>query len=154
MATSLEWEVGTTTTVLGTELNSLANGSYTAAGTAYDNTPGGINNYTDAVFELAVTFGANATANTTVDLYAAPAVDGGTTNYADAPSATNPANDIFVGSFQCRAATAHRMTVGSVQNPVRLPPFSQKFYAKNGSGQAFPASGSTIKMTPMRRKAV
>jgi hypothetical protein len=154
MATSLEWEVGSTVTVLGTELNSLATGSYTAAGTAYDNTPGGANNYTDATFELNVTFGSNATVNTTVDLYAAPAVDGGTTNYADAPSATNPAPDIFVGSFICRATAAHHMTIGDINNPVKLPPFSQKFYAKNGAGVAFPATGSTIKMTPMRRKAV
>jgi hypothetical protein len=66
MATSLEWEVGTTTTVLGTELNALASGSYTAAGTAYDNTPGGANNYTDATFELAVTFGSNATIRPTM----------------------------------------------------------------------------------------
>jgi hypothetical protein len=154
VATSLEWEVGTTTTVLGTELNALANGSYTVGGTAYDNTPGGTNNYTDATFELSTTFGSNATINTTVDLYCAPAVDGGTTNYADAPSATNPANDIFVGSFICRATTAHRMTIGAENQIVKLPPFSLKFYAKNGAGVAFPATGSTIKMTPMRRKAV
>jgi hypothetical protein len=137
MATSLEWEVGTTVSVLSTELNSLATGSYTAAGTAYDNTPGGANNYTDAIFEMSTTFGSNATANTTVDLYSAPAVDGGTTNYADAPSATNPANDIFIGSFICRATTAHRMTIGDINNPVKLPPFSQKFYAKNGAGYPF-----------------
>jgi hypothetical protein len=152
--TSLEWEVASITTVLDTQLNSLANGSYTAAGSAYDNTPGGPNNYTGAIFELVVTFGSNATANTTVDLYATVAVDGGTTNYADAPSSTNPATDIYIGSFICRAATAHRMTVGSFQNPVRLPPFSMKFYAKNGAGVAFPASNSTIKMVALRLKAV
>jgi hypothetical protein len=152
LATSLEWEIASITTVLSTELNSLANGSYTAAGSAYDNTPGGTNNYLWGSFELAVTFGSNATASTTVDLYASPTLDG--TNYMDAPSSTNPATDLFVGSFICRATTAHRMSIGTIQNPVRLPPFSVKFYAKNGSGQAFPASGSTIKMVAYRQKAV
>jgi hypothetical protein len=152
MATSLEWESASLVTILSTELNSLANGSYTVASAAYDNTPGGTNNYTGAIFQMAVTFGSNATANTTVDLWGVPALDG--TNYADAPSATNPAPDCYIGSFVCRAATAHLMTIGSMQNPVRLPPNLVKFYAKNGAGVAFPASGSTIKMEALRLKAV
>lgn len=137
MATQTTFSAYTATlaNVLSTELDSLANGSATAAGTAYDNTTN-LDLWAD--FVLDVTFASNPTAGSTIDLYLIPSVDG--TNYAD--SAVLPAS-YLVGSFVLRAvSTAQKVAL------LRVPllPGKAKFAAVNNSGQAFPASGSTVKL--------
>jgi hypothetical protein len=139
-------QAGTPTSALTTELNSLANAAATAAGPAQDNTT---NKDLYADFFLNVTFGSAPTAGATVDLYMLPSIDNGT-SYADAVVAATPARGMLVGSFSCRAVTsAQVMTISNV-------PIGEKFKMQvvNNSGQAFPASGSTVKYQSWKLEAV
>jgi hypothetical protein len=143
MAGEFKWKADSITSLLTTELNSLANNTGSAVGTEYDNSTN-LNMYAD--FELNVTFGGNATADTTVDLYLIPAADG--TNYDDGSATVQPLNH-YVGSFSLRAATAHKVVLRNIV----IPPTKFKVIVyNNGSGQAFPASGSTVKMVPYREQ--
>jgi hypothetical protein len=128
---------GTGASTLTTELNALANGSYSAASAAIDNTSN-LDLFDD--LELTVTYGTNPTANAPVEIYLIPSTDG--TNYADSGT---PARNLFVGSFLVQATTgAQRL----ILRGVPLPPGKFKYVAKNASGFAFPATGTVIKRTP------
>ncbi len=142
MGGQLKLSADAITTLMTTELDSLANGSASALGTAYANQTN-LNEFGD--FELTVTFGGNATVDTTVDLYLVPATDG--TNYNDGSSSVQPAN-FYRGSWVMRATTAHKLTI----HGVILPPVPFKVLVLNGSGQNFPASGSTVKMVGYRQQ--
>lgn len=144
--TSLKLEAASIATIASTELNSLANGS-AALGAEYDNATG---LYLWGLFELNVTFGTNPTAGNTVDLYIIPAPDG--TNYDDytTGAAGIAPSTCYVGGFPLRAVTsAQKIPLGTVRR-IDLPPTKFKVLLVNGSGQAFPASGSTVKMVPYR----
>ncbi len=92
-----------------------------------------------------MTYGANATAGTTVDIYLIPAYDG--TNYPDNQNMAS----VFLGSFPMRAATAHVIPLrGPMGALIAIPPCKFKVRVMNNSGQNFPASGSTLKMLPYR----
>jgi hypothetical protein len=145
---SIKLEQAAITTLLSTELNSLANNAG-ALGVEYDNAT---NDYIYGLFELAVTFGSNPTAGNTVDLYLIPCPDG--TNYDDAvtgASGAAPAS-CYAGGFPLRAVTtAQRVPLGfGASGPVLLPPCKFKAFVLNKSGVAMPASGSTIKMVAYR----
>lgn len=144
---SIKYEAAAITSLLTTELNSLASSARTAVGTEYDNSA---NLYTFGLFELNVTFGAGPTAGTLVDLYAIPAPDG--TNYDDGSSSVAPPANCYIGSFPVRAVTtAQKIPLGlGARGLVTLPPTKFKLIAYNGTNQAFPASGSTVKMIPFR----
>lgn len=146
MAT-IKQEAGSITTIASTELNSLANNGG-ALGAEYDNAT---NLYLFGLFELNVTFGTNPTAGNTVDLYLIPAPDG--TNYDDATTGASGAAPApcYVGSFPVRAVTsAQKIPLGHGQALINLPPTKFKAFLLNKSGQAFPASGSTLKLIPHR----
>lgn len=144
-------EAAAITSLLTTELNSLANSNASSLGTAYDNAT---NLYPFALFELNVTFGTNPTAGSVCDLYLVPAADG--TNYDDSTTGATLLTPVtsFVGSFPLRAVTtAQKVPLGVVWR-IELPPTNFKAQIINRSGQAFPASGSTLKMVPYRRQIV
>lgn len=139
--------------LMTTELNSLANGSG-ALGAEYDNAT---NLYLYGLFELNVTFGSNPTAGNLVNLYLIPAPDG--TNYDDAVTGASPnaPSTMYVGGFPVRAVTTEqKIPLGGpgIPNLVPLPPTKFKAFLINNSGQAFPASGSTLKMVPYRLQVV
>lgn len=131
---------GSAANALTTELDALANGSYTAASAE-------INNSSDLYLfndlELTVTFGSAPTVNNPIEMYLIPSIDG--TNFADGGGAVAPARNLYVGSFLLRAVTTAQRCL---LRGVPLPPGKYKYVAKNGSGQAFPASGSVIKRIP------
>lgn len=148
---SIKLEAAAITTVASTELNSLANAAL-ALGAEYDNSSG---LYLYGLFELNVTFGSNPTAGNTVDLYLIPAPDG--TNYDDAVTGASGTAPIttYVGGFPLRAVTtAQKVPLGIGLTLVNLPPTKFKVAVKNGSGQAFPSSGSTVKLIPYRYQSV
>jgi hypothetical protein len=151
MAT-IKLEAAAITTVASTELNSLAN-SAGALGAEYDNAAG---LYMMGVFELNVTFGTNPTAGSTVDLYIIPAPDG--TNYDDAVTGASGAAPMtaYAGGFPLRAVTtAQKVPLGmGIGGAVPIPPVKFKCFLLNKSGQAFPASGSTLKLVPFRYQSV
>lgn len=148
---SIKLEAAAISSIATTELNSLANNAG-VLGAEYDNSAG---LYMFGVFELNVTFGTNPTAGNTVDLYLIPAPDG--TNYDDAVTGASGAAPIttYVGGFPVRAVTtAQKVPLGLGLTLINLPPTKFKAFLLNKSGQAFPASGSTLKMVPYRYQSV
>lgn len=122
--------------LITTGLNTLANNTYTAVGTEYDNSSG---LYRWGMAELVFTFGTNPTAGTSLDLFLVTAVDG--TNYEDGGGSVKPGAGSQVGSFECRAVT-------TVQRrfcfPFLLPPTKFKpIVYNNGTGQSTSTSPST-----------
>lgn len=149
---SMKLEAAAIATMASTELNSLANNG-AALGAEYDNAT---NLYLFGLFELNVTFGSAPTEGSTVDMYIIPAPDG--TNYDDAvtgASGVAPGTS-YAGGFPLRAVTtAQKVPLGlGIRGRVELPPTKFKVFIVNRSGQAFPASGSTIKMVPYRYQSV
>lgn len=148
---SIKLEAAAIASLATTELNSLANNAG-ALGAEYDNSTG---LYLYGLFELNVTFGSAPTAGNTVDLYLIPAPDA--TNYDDAVTGASGSAPIttYVGGFPLRAVTtAQKVPLGLGLTLVNLPPTKFKAFLLNKSGQAFPASGSTLKMVPYRYQSV
>lgn len=132
--------------VLSTELNSLASAARTAAGTALDNATN-LDKY--AYLEVAVTFAVAPSATAYLNIYMVMAPDG--TNYADGSGSVAPGADTLIVTIPILASTsAQRKTVG----PIWLPPTKVKFLLENQSGQAFPASGSTLGLFSANEKVV
>lgn len=130
--------------VLTTELDALANGSFSAVGTELANQT---NKDRFAVAELEVDFVSAPTDFSTCDLYAVTALDG--TNYPDGGGATRPSQEQFVASFQLLATTSAQRLHSA---PFELLGGKTKFILKNNSGQAFPASGSTVRLYTFNRE--
>ncbi len=132
---------------MSTELNSLANNTAAAQATgtnaAFDNGTS-TNRYFWGDFELRVTFGSAPTNGTTVDLYMIPLSSDGS-NFVDFVTSNLPPA-LFVGSFVVRNVnTAQVLMVRGIPLPA------DKFILgvlNNGTGQAFPSSGSTVKIRP------
>ncbi len=137
MATQTTFSVYTQSlaTLMSTDLNALANGSAILGTVAVIDNTTNLDLWAD--FQLDVDFVSAPTANTTVDLYLLPSLDG--TNYA---TGTATLVQYFAGSFPMTATTA-----AFVASLMRVPliPGKLKPYLVNGSGQAFPATGTTVK---------
>lgn len=144
-ATIKQLKYETITSVMTTELNSLANNAR-----AISAAMGG--DATDANllgdWELAVTFGVAPTLDATIDLYLVRAADG--TNYEDGDASIRPQANAFVGSFQARAVTtAQRLVIPDVPMP---PGLYKAVIHNNATGQAFAASGNTLKVRTHNRQ--
>ena len=128
--------LGTLTTYLTTELNSMASAA-NVIGAA-------IANQTDKnklmIAELVVTYGVAPAAGKSVDLYAVLSADG--TNYSDG-DATIDQLMVYLCSFPLRAVTTAQRIV--VPNIPLLAPASFKLVLLNEAGQAMAASGNTLK---------
>lgn len=122
--------------LLTTELNALANGSYSAVGTELDN---GSNLDRFGVAELIVDFVSAPTDRAAIDLYGVLAPNG--TNYADGGGATRPSAFLYLGTFQCLATTAAQRLLTA---RFELQPCKMKLVIHNRSGQDFPATGSIV----------
>lgn len=124
----------TATTALSTGLNSLANNTNSAASTTIDNTTN-LDLFLDAELVLAAQGSARST-GATVSLYMVTALDG--TNFDDANEVTAE----LVAVYPLDAATtARRRTV----RDIPIPPASFQLFLRNSTGQAFAASGNTIR---------
>jgi hypothetical protein len=130
---------GSNTSALTTELNSLANNTYSAAGSAQDNSS---NHDIWADFLATVTFGTSPTVGTSLDLYVMPALESSSQVYSDGGGAVAPSGALYVGSFILRAVT----TAQNVHvRQVPLPPGSWRVVLhNNGTGQTLAASGNTV----------
>lgn len=141
---SIKLEAGSITSIMTTELNSLANNA-AAIGAEFDNSAG---LWLFGLFELNVTFGTGPTAGSTVDLYIIPAPDG--TNFDDAvtgASGSAPSTS-YAGGFPLRSVTSAQKVPLGVVRRIELPPTKLKAFVINRSGQSFPSSGSTVKLVP------
>lgn len=139
MPNAVKWSaVSSAVTALSTELDSLGDGSYSAAGSVVDNASEH-NVYGD--FELHVSFGSAPSGDGFISLYLLTALDG--TNYQDGGGSVAPPHTAWRGNFPLRAVTdAQRVHL----HGIVLPPSKFKAVIRNSSGQAFPSSGSTVKL--------
>lgn len=128
--------------LLTTELNALADGGQSVGGTELDNATNK-DRWAVAVLNLDTVAATDALA--VCELFQIIAPDG--TNYEDSTVVTETAR---CATFQVAAvATAQRI----VSNPFRLRgPFKTKFILKNRSGEAFPATGSTVEIHTFNRE--
>jgi hypothetical protein len=134
--TTIKWSaLGSDTSYLTTELNSLANAAR-VLGAEIDNTSG------KDLFSLVelnlATQGSARSAGGYVGLYVIKASDG--TNYEYGDASTAPPSTSWVGGFPLDAATTARLV--SIQ--IQLPPCKFKLLVVNATGQAFAASGTTV----------
>jgi hypothetical protein len=130
---------GTQTSVLTTELNSLASAAVCTASAAQDNDTAGTRD-TYAQFEVYLAAqGSNRTAGASISLYLVPESDG--TNYGNT---TDECLDNYLAwSWGLDdAALAARYLIADC---VRLPVGDWKALIKNSTGQAFASSGNTVK---------
>ena len=125
--------------VLTTELNALAAGSRTNAGTEIRND---VNFDQIGKLEINVTFASAPAAGDYLDIHMVQAPDG--TNYEDGSSTVDPGPHTLKASVQVRAvATAQRLMTRIFQ----LEPGKTKFILVNRNAtQAFPATGSTVEL--------
>lgn len=131
-------------TVLTTELDSLADAAYSGVGSELENAT---NKDRFGIAEVGVTFGSAPTDYSVLDLYMVTALDG--TNYPDGSASLRPSQEKWVGSFQLRAVT----TAQRVQcAPFEMLGCKSKFILRNGSGQALPASGTTVNLYTFNRE--
>lgn len=141
MATTFttQYYSGTNTSILTTELNSLANntGAISSAITFSET------DYLMGLWELVVTFGVAPSANTGVSVWILAAPDG--TNYEDGSSSVFPQRSPDI-VLPCRAIT----TAQRIIKMGPLLPGTTKFLLKNdGTGQTMAASGNTLKIQPI-----
>ena len=129
--------------VLSTELNALASAGRSAAGTEVDN---GANLDMFGALELQVTFGTAPSAGGYVEIYMVTAPDG--TNYEDGSGTVDPGTHKLIDRIPVRAVTTPQRLTGRM---IPLLPEKTKFLLYNGSGQAFPASGSTLTLYTTNR---
>ena len=123
------------TNALTTELNALANATASAASAAIDNSTGR-DLYMDLELNLAVQ-GSARSSGAIVSVYMVASLDGGST-YAD----VNTGVAELVAVFPLDAAVTARV---AVRRRIPLSPGLFKLVALNGTGQAFAATGSTLR---------
>lgn len=140
MPSAIKWEAGwvSRSNVLSTELNALANAARTAAGTEVDNATN-LDQY--GKVEINVDFVSAPSAGAYFDLHMLTAPDG--TDYEDGSGSVDPGSHTLVARIPVRADTAAQRLMSRV---FPLEPAKTKFILLNQSGQAFPATGSTVEL--------
>ncbi|MEW5857405.1 MAG: hypothetical protein AB1861_08490 [Cyanobacteriota bacterium] len=132
-----KWNATTAANLATTELNNLANNTR-VAGQILDNT---ITRALFANLELAVQFTVAPNADSLIQLYLLPSIDG--TNYADGSPTIAPGVESFTTNFVLKN-TLNLQRIPAQRIP--LDPFRYLPLIVNTSGQAFPASGSTLRI--------
>ncbi|MCB0038685.1 MAG: hypothetical protein KDI56_09575 [Xanthomonadales bacterium] len=149
MTTELKWTTPESiATALSTELNSLANGSYSAASSAIDNATG-LYQFIELELYLA---SLTPVSGQSVTVYLLASADG--TNYASGGGSVAPPSNALLTVFDLRAATATQRRVSRV---LEIPPLSFKLVVGNASiasGVAFASSGNTLKYRRFNVQAV
>lgn len=125
------------TNLLTTQLNALANGSVTAAGTAIQNTGGYI--YADVEFVAGGTY--SPTAGAFVGLWLLRSIDGGT-NYEDGGTGVQPPRppDIMI---PVRSGTTITPRAGA--SGLIMPPGFFKPLALNSTGATLPSTSNLVR---------
>ena len=146
----LKYKDGSTTTILDTGLNSLANNSL-AASAAQDNSSD-LDLYAD--LEIVVSgFGASINQGVVyLEVYLCTSVDGA--NYPDGHDASvTPAAIALVG-VTVKATANGSGALRNTINGIPLPPRQFKVVVKNISGQALAASANTVKIRKYKLQSV
>ncbi len=125
--------------MLTTELNSLANGSTSALGSAWDNTSSRYVQCAGEVYLASLT----PTSGGYVQVYLVPAPDG--TNYGDIVN-----SNLVATIYPSTSASVKRLTFEGVP----MGPFLYKVALKNAAGVALASSGNTVKLWGMEGEIV
>lgn len=137
MATTFKWVAPESiATALSTELNSLGNGSFSAASSAIDNETD-LFQYINLELVLA---SLSPTAGAYVDVWLEPALDA-TPNYVDHGKALQTAHLLGTLPLDTTASTAQRI----IRWNIPIPPLKFKLSVRNGAGVALASSGNTLK---------
>lgn len=141
MPTDFKWKTAETlTSLLTTELNSLANSTTISTGKVL---AGAIANQTDLFefisFQLSVTYGTTPTAGAYVGLWLVKSLDA--TVYEEGSTTIDPARneDVYLPLLLSTAAQVISVT------GIVIPPFAFKVLVRNKAGQAMAASGNILK---------
>lgn len=146
MATSFKWVASASRgNVLTTELNSLANGAFSAVGPAYDNTTN-LDEWGACDITLA---SLAAAAGGYLQVFLAVSLDG--TTYEDGPSSTQPGSHNLVATVALNATTSAKRTMSAY---FRLPPNKFKFVLKNAAGVALGATLNTVALFTANEQGV
>lgn len=124
--------------VLTTQLDALSDTSWSAAGAEYDNTA---DLWQYGWVRLSVDFVSAPSTPAQVEIYMHKALDG--TNYPTLDSDNDPRGGQLVAYIDIIDTTAAQVRDSEM---FRMPPCKVKFSARNLTGQAFPANGSTVKL--------
>lgn len=128
-------------TVLSTELNSLVNGGNKITTAPLSNDAATTERELFAKFSLSLAAQASArSAGAYVDLYILPEVDG---TYPYGGDSLDPSSNHWVGTFYFDASTSARV---DIITDVRLPNSDYHVLLQQNTGQAWAASGNTLKM--------
>lgn len=122
------------TSILTTELNTLANSTNSAASAAIDNTTN-LDLFIDLELYVNTATAARST-GANIQVYMVHAIDG--TNYGD----VNETTAEFVASFPLDAATTARRAAA---RDIPISPGLFKFFIRNATGQPLNATGNTLK---------
>jgi hypothetical protein len=125
-----------TATALTTELNSLANGSYSNASSAIDN-EADLYKFIDLEVVLA---SLTPTGSPYVAIYAVYSLDG--PHYADGGGATAPRNSSLLAVLDTSTSTGAKRLVGG---NYPLLPLKFKLVAQNGLGVSMASSSNTVR---------
>ena len=133
---TLKWTALQTAAVISNTTATAAAG-YATPATVYDNS---LATALDQYGFLSLDLASLAVANPGyVTFFGIPSFDG--TNYPDAPAATNPAQDLVVGTVSTATTTAaHILNCG----PFRISPTKYKFAFQNQLGVALSNSTNTL----------
>lgn len=140
MANTFKWVAPEAiTSALTTELNTLTNGSYSAASAAITNETGGTGLYEYMALEL-VLASLTPTGTPSISVFLLPTVDG--TNYEDGGGATAPASGALLCVFDLSTATAAKRRTRS---GLVIPPLDFKLVLLNSAGPSLASSGNTLR---------
>jgi hypothetical protein len=150
MATTFKWTAWTdrsasTGGTVGTELNSLANGGFSAVSGIYDNTTN-LDEWAAFVIDLA---SLTPTTGAYLQIFLIDSLDG--TNFEDAASTTNPGIQQLVATVSLNVSASVKRAITA---PFRLPPGKMKWVVKNSAGVAFAASANTAKLFTSNEQGV
>lgn len=141
---SVKWEIGSSATVLTTELNSMANNAKVIS-SGLDNTSG-LYLFDDVEWAHAST-GFTPTAGAVIELYIIRGYVDGTSNYEDGDASTDPPASNLVGVFNIRATTSAQR---HILRQIPIPPSLFKYLVINKTGGTLPSSSNTLKRVPYR----
>lgn len=137
-------------TALSTELNSLADATWSSLSSEIDNSS---NKYMLCDIEVVLASAAFTGSDSVVEIYLVPCMDG--TNYpnfqASGTADEQENNQYYVGSVTTSGATAAQRMV--LRN-VALPNGTYKFGVRNQTGVALASSGNTVKWRPHQYSSI
>lgn len=150
MATTFKWTGWTdrsasTGGTISTELNSLANGAFSAVSGIYDNSAN-LDEWGAFVIDLA---SLAVPAGGYLQIFATISLDG--SNYEDAAAATQPGSHQLIATVSLLVSTSVKRAVTA---PFRMPAGKVKWVLKNASGIAFAASANTAKLFTTNEQGV